>query len=212
MVEGNNRHINEIMNILLRNYPKSKTTLNLMRKNKNTFKILISCLLSLRTRDENTKKVSDKLFAVADTPQKLAVLPTTKIEKLIFSSGYYKKKARIIKGVSKELLKSFNGKVPDDKENLLSLKGVGPKTANIVLSFAFDKIVLPIDIHCHRIPNRIGWIKTKTPEQTEEQIGGLLPRGYWKEFNSVFVQFGREICQPVSPRCSECPIDRKSVV
>ena len=196
------------MRALSKKYSSSRTTLNLMRKNPDAFKILISCLLSLRTKDENTEKVSKKLFAVADTPEKISKLPTAKLEKLIFSSGHYKKKARTLKEVSNELIKRFNSKVPSTKEKLLSIKGIGPKTANIVLAFAFGKNVLPIDTHCHRIPNRLGWVKTKTPEQTEKQLEKILPKRYWQEFNSIFVQFGKEICQPISPWCSKCSVEK----
>jgi len=165
-------------------------------------------LLSLRTQDKNTEKASKKLFIVADTPKKIIKLPIKKLEKLVYSSGHYKKKARTLKHVSSELIKRFNGKVPNDKEKLLSIKGVGPKTANIVLNFAFDKLVLPIDTHCHRIPNRLGWVKTKTPEKTEKELEKILPKKYWREFNGIFVLFGKTICQPVSPWCSKCPINK----
>ncbi len=197
------------MKILSKRYISTdKTTLNRMRKKPNAFKILISCLLSLRTRDENTEKVSKELFKVADTPKKISSLPVKKLEKLIYSSGHYKKKSKTLQHVSKELINRFNSKVPDEKAELLSIKGIGPKTANIVLAFAFNKAVLPIDTHCHRIPNRLGWIKTKTPEQTEKEIEKILPKKYWKNFNAIFVQFGRDICQPVSPWCSKCPINK----
>ncbi|MFH1585901.1 MAG: endonuclease III [archaeon] len=179
-----------------------------MRRKSDPFKILISCLLSLRTKDSNTEKVSAKLFAVVDTPMELIKIPMPKLEKLIFSSGHYKKKARTLKHVSGELIGRFNSKVPETREELLSIKGIGPKTANIVLAFAFGQCVLPIDTHCHRIPNRIGWVKTKTPEQTEAALEKILPRKYWNEFNAIFVQFGKEICQPVSPWCSKCPIKK----
>ena len=179
-----------------------------MRKKPNAFKILIACLLSLRTRDENTEKVSKALFAIADTPEKISKLPTKKLEKLIFSSGHYKKKAKTLKHVSKILIEKYQGKVPNKKEELLSIKGIGPKTANIVLAFAFEKNVLPIDTHCHRIPNRLGWVKTKTPEQTEKELIKILLKKYWKEFNGIFVLFGRTICQPISPWCSKCPIEK----
>ena len=185
-----------------------RTTLNRMRKKPDAFKILISCLLSLRARDENTEKVSAKLFAVADTPQEIVKISVKKLEKIIFSSGHYKKKARVLQSVSKDLIERFNSKVPNSKEDLLSIKGIGPKTANIVLAFAFGKSVLPIDTHCHRIPNRLGWVKTKTPEQTEKELEKILPKKYWKEFNAIFVQFGREICQPISPKCSQCEINK----
>ena len=213
---------------------KERTTLNRMRKNPNPYLILISCLLSLRARDENTEKVSRQLFAVANTPGEISKMPTRKLEKLIYSSGHYKKKARTLKHVSEILLKDYNGEVPKTKDELLSIKGIGPKTANIVLAFAFNKQVLPIDTHCHRIPNRLGWVKTATfvggnekksplsnsrkereknkglsrPERTEKELEKILPKKYWSEFNGIFVLFGRTICQPISPWCSKCPIKK----
>jgi endonuclease-3 len=201
--------INKIMQILEKHFSyKERTTLNKMRKNPDAFKILISCLLSLRARDENTEKVSKQLFKVADTPKEILKIPLKKLEKIIYSSGHYHKKARVLKSVSKEIIKRFNGKVPKTREELLSIKGIGPKTANIVLNFAFNQRVLPIDTHCHRIPNRLGWIKTKTPEKTEKALEKILPKKYWYEFNGIFVLFGRTICQPVSPFCSKCPINK----
>ncbi len=203
------KEIEKIITILKKYYPSNdKTTLNRMRRKPNAFKILISCLLSLRTQDKNTKKVSKKLFEIADTPRKLSEISIKKLEKLIFSSGHYKKKAKTLKHVSKELINKFNSKVPAKKEALLSIKGIGPKTANIVLAFAYGKEVLPIDTHCHRIPNRLGWVKTKTPEKTESELSKILPKKYWADFNAIFVQFGKEICQPISPWCSKCPINQ----
>ena len=184
-----------------------KTTLNRMRKKPNAFKILISCLLSLRTQDKNTEKASAKLYEVATTPKEISQLPIKKLEKLIFSSGHYKKKARILQSASKELINRFDSKVPNTREKLLSIKGIGPKTANIVLAFAFGKDVIPVDTHVHRIPNRLGWVKTKTPEQTEAELERVLPKKHWREFNAIFVQFGQTICQPISPWCSKCPIN-----
>jgi endonuclease-3 len=205
-----NKNINLVMKELVKHFDfKEKTTLNRMRKKPDAFKILISCLLSLRARDEATESVSEKLYAVADTPEKIAKLPMAKLEKLIFSSGHYRKKARVLKSVSKDLIKRFDSKVPDVKEDLMSIRGVGPKTANIVLAFAFGQEVLPIDIHYHRIPNRLGWIDTKTPEETEKELEKILPRKYWASFNGVFVLFGREVCQPVSPWCSKCPVRKQ---
>tara|TARA_B100001971_G_C18150441_1_gene515519 strand:- start:49 stop:681 length:633 start_codon:yes stop_codon:yes gene_type:complete len=199
------------MNILAKHFDyKERTTLNRMRKKKkpNAFKILISCLLSLRARDESTEKTSKKLFAVAKTPQTIAKLPIKQLEKLIYSSGHYKKKARTLKHVSKVLIEKYKGKVPDNKQELLSIKGIGPKTANIVLCFAYGQCVLPIDTHCHRIPNRLGWVKTKTPEKTEIELEKIIPKKYWNEFNGIFVLFGKTICQPISPWCSKCPIGK----
>ncbi len=197
------------METLKQVYPThTKTTLNRMRDKPDAFRILISCLLSLRTQDKNTEIASNNLFAVADTPEEILKLPVKKLEKLIFSSGHYKKKARTLKHVSEIILKDYNGKVPDRREELESIKGIGPKTANIVLAFAFGKNVLPIDTHCHRIPNRLGWVKTKTPVQTEIELGKILPEKYWADFNAIFVQFGKTICVPISPKCSECPISQ----
>ena len=203
------KKIEEIMKNLAKYYNyRERTTLNRMRKNPNPYKVLIACLLSLRARDENTEKVSKALFKVADTPKKMVKLSIPQLEKLVYSSGHYKKKARVIKHVSQELLKLHKGVVPDKKEELLAIKGIGPKTANIVLAFAYGQEVLPIDIHCHRIPNRLGWIKTKTPEQTEKELEKILPKKYWPEFNAIFVLFGQTICQPISPWCSKCPVNQ----
>ena len=197
------------MNTLTKHFDyKERTTLNRMRKKPDAFKILISCLLSLRARDENTEKVSKKLFAVADSPKEIVRLPLKKLEKIIFSSGHYKKKARVLQDVSKVLIEKYNGEVPNNKEELLSIKGIGPKTANIVLAFAFGELVLPIDTHCHRIPNRLGWVETKNAEKTEIELEKILPKKYWREFNGIFVLFGKTICQLISPWCSKCPVER----
>jgi len=203
-------NITKIMKILEKHFNyKDRTTLNRMRRPKpNAFKILIACLLSLRAKDETTSKISKNLFKIASTPKQIAKIPVKKLEKIIFSTGHYKKKAQTLKHVSNELIKRFHGKVPNNKQDLLSIKGIGPKTANIVLNFAFNKPVIPVDTHCHKIPNRIGWFKTKTPEQTEKQLEKILPTKYWKEFNGIFVLFGRSICLPVSPFCSKCPIEK----
>ena len=185
-----------------------RTTLNRMRKKPDPFKILISCLLSLRARDENTEVVSKKLFSVADTPEKISKLSTEKLEKLIFSSGHYRKKAKTLKHVSEVLIEEFNSKVPRTKEELLSIKGIGPKTANIVLAFAFGENVIPVDVHVHVVANRLGWVKTKTPEKTEKQLYEVLPKQYWKELNALFVMFGKKVCITISPWCSKCPVSK----
>ena len=199
-------NISRTMRILGKKYPRSTTTLNTMRGEASAFEILVSCLLSLRARDEVTDVVSRDLFAVANTPEGIVKLPMVKLKKIIFRSGHLNKKAEVLKSVSKDLIERFGSEVPESYDELISIKGIGPKTANIVLAFAFGQLVLPIDIHCHRIPNRMGWIMTKTPEETERELMKILPRKYWKEFNSAFVQFGRETCLPVSPWCSKCPV------
>lgn len=176
---------------------------------KDPFTTLISCLLSLRTKDEVTAKASIRLLKKYNTPEKILKLSNKQIEKLIYPVGFYRIKAKRIREICKVLIEKYKGKVPNDFNELIKLKGVGPKTANIVMTYGhFKKGYLPIDTHCHRIPNRIGWIKTKTPEQTEEDLKKILPKRYWHDFNELFVQFGQHICLPVSPWCSRCPISK----
>jgi endonuclease-3 len=207
MKTNQNKDIVNAVKILAKKYNAiDKTTLNRMRTKPDPYKILISCLLSLRAKDETTEKISEELYKIVETPQKMLEIPTEQLEKIIFSTGHYRKKAQTLKHVSKELIEKFSGDVPKTREELMSIKGIGPKTANIVLAFAFNQPVIPVDTHVHRIPNRIGWIQTKTPEQTEQELMKILPKEYWADFNAVFVQFGRDICQPVSPWCSKCPI------
>ena len=179
-----------------------------MRTKPDAFKILISCLLSLRARDENTEKVSRQLFEVANTPEQIVKIPLKKLEKLIYSSGHYKKKSQVLKHVSNELINRFHSKVPDKKEELLSIKGIGPKTANIVLAFAYNQQVIPVDVHVHVIANRLGWVKANTPEKTEKDLEKVLPKEYWADVNAILVQFGRETCVTLSPKCSICPINK----
>jgi endonuclease-3 len=178
-----------------------------MGRNENDpFKILISTILSLRTKDQITAQASDRLFKVADTPEKILKLSEKEIVKLIYPVGFYRNKAKIIKEISKILVEKFNSKVPDDLETLLSFKGVGRKTANLVLSEGFGKPAICVDVHVHRISNRIGLVKTKSPEETEFKLMEILPKRYWKDINFVLVAFGQTICKPVKPKCKKCPI------
>ena len=173
------------------------------------FTVLISCILSLRTKDEVTEKAAARLLKKHNTPEKILQLSEKQIQKLIYPVGFYKTKAKRIKEISKALINEYNSKVPEDFKELLKLKGVGRKTANIVMTYGHKKQgYLAIDTHCHRIPNRLGWIKTKTPEETEKQLKKTLPKKYWMEFNHLFVKFGQTICVPVSPFCSKCPIEK----
>jgi len=173
------------------------------------FTTLVSCILSLRTKDEVTEQASIRLLKEYNTPEKIVNLSEKQIESLIYPVGFYKTKAERIKDISKTLIGNYNGKVPDDFDELLKLKGVGRKTANIVMVYGHKKQdYIPIDTHCHRIPNRLGWINTKTPEQTEEELKKILPKKYWDDFNHLFVKFGQTICVPISPFCSKCPIKK----
>jgi len=170
------------------------------------FKVLISCILSLRTQDKVTGEASRRLFNLAQTPEALSKLPVTKIEKTIYPVGFYRVKARNIKQISREIIAKHRGEVPDTIEELLTLKGVGRKTANLVVTLGHGKDGICVDTHVHRIPNRWGLIRTKTPHQTEFTLREILPVRYWKELNSHLVAFGQGICKPISPLCSQCKI------
>lgn len=199
-------NIEETIKILEKKYNYTeRTTLNRMRGT-SAFKILIACLLSLRARDETTDKISEELFKIADTPEKIANMETKKLEKIIFSSGHFHKKAIALKSVSRELIERFGGEVPRAREELISIKHIGPKTANIVLNFAFGECVIPVDVNVHRIANRLGWVSAKTAEKTEGELVKIIPKKYWMELNGIFILHGRTICVPISPKCSICPV------
>lgn len=174
---------------------------------RNAFQVLVSCIISLRTRDEVTAAASRRLFSAAPDPYSLMKLPVNRIERLIYPAGFYKTKARRLKEIARIIHEDFNDAVPETLEELVKLKGVGRKTANIVLVYGHGKRYhIPVDTHVHRIPNRLGWISTKKPEQTEAELMKIIPRRYWRDFNDLFVQFGQNICRPVGPKCHVCPI------
>ncbi len=174
---------------------------------KDPFKVLISCLLSLRTKDAVTSKASKSLFEIADTPTKILKLDIKKIEKLIYPVGFYRTKAKRIKEICKVLIKKYNGKVPKDFDELKKLRGVGSKTAAITMVYGHkSKDFIPVDIHVHIIANRLGWIKTKTPEQTMKELMKVLPKKHWYTINNLFVTFGQKVCITNSPKCSNCPV------
>ena len=173
---------------------------------RDPFRVLIACLLSLRTKDETTGPASARLFALADTPEAMLRLRPRQIERAIFPVGFYRTKARVIQGVCRDLLERFEGKVPSDIDALLTLKGVGRKTANLVVTQGFAKPGICVDTHVHRISNRLGYVKTRDPGETEEALRAKLPRRYWIGYNDLLVTFGQNVCLPVSPRCSTCPV------
>jgi endonuclease-3 len=168
--------------------------------------VLISCLLSLRTKDETTLPASERLFALAQTPEGMLELSFRDIERAIYPVGFYHTKARRILDISRSLITHFKGKVPDTLEALLSLNGVGPKTANLVLVEGFGKPGICVDTHVHRITNRFGYVRTRTPEQTEAALRAKLPQVFWKDINWILVLWGQNVCRPVSPKCSICPV------
>ncbi len=174
---------------------------------KNPFKILIATVLSLRTKDEVTAEAAKRLFAAADTPEKILNLTEEKIASLIYPVGFYRRKAKSIKEICRMLIEDYDGKVPDEIEELLKLPGVGRKTANLVITLGFDKYGICVDTHVHRIMNRFGYVKTKSPEETEEELRRKLPLEFWKEINDLLVALGQHICHPISPRCSQCPVE-----
>jgi endonuclease-3 len=177
-------------------------------KSRDPFRVLISCLISLRTKDEVTGAASRRLFAKAGTPAKMLRLREREIAKLIFPAGFYRTKAQRIREISQTLVNRYKGRVPDTEEGLLQLNGVGRKTANLVLTVAYGKPGICVDSHVHRLSNRLGWVKTKTPEQTELALRKILPKRYWIPLNDWLVTFGQNICQPVSPWCSKCPLQK----
>ena len=168
------------------------------------FKILISTILSLRTKDKTTEEASHRLFHLADTPEKMLTLNLKQIEKAIYPVGFYHRKANNILAISQALIDEFKGKVPDTLDQLLSLKGVGRKTANLVITVGYKKHGICVDTHVHRISNRWGLVQTKTPNETETELRKILPKKYWIGFNDILVAYGQNLCVPVSPFCSIC--------
>jgi endonuclease-3 len=170
------------------------------------FLILVSCLLSLRSKDSATIHICRKLFEQAQTPQQILRIKIEKLEKILFTLGFYRNKAQVLHHVSRQLLNRFNGKVPCNQADLMSIKGIGSKTANLVLGIACNIPAICVDIHVHRISNRLGLVKTRTPEKTEEALKRVLPETYWIIWNTLLVVWGQNVCVPISPYCSRCAI------
>ena len=168
------------------------------------FLVLISTILSQRTRDEMTERASRDLFAKYETPQAIASADVVDLERRIRPVGFYRQKARQIQKVSAALLERYNGAVPRTYDELIELPQVGPKTANCVLVYGFGEPRIPTDTHVHRVSNRLGLVRTKTPEQTERRLMKTVPREYWLHINELFIRFGKDLCRPIGPRCPEC--------
>jgi len=175
---------------------------------RDPFMILISTLLSLRTKDEVTAVATQRLFELASTPEEMLKISLAKIAKTIYPVGFYRVKAKNIHHACQELIERFDSRVPDNLDDLLSIKGVGRKTANLVVSLAYGKDAICVDTHVHRISNRLGYVKTKTPDETEFALRKKLPRRHWIIYNTIMVAFGRKTCKPVSPLCSQCPVNK----
>ena len=204
------REIHHAIRILRRAVPHWQTPIVTVvaESSENPFLVLISCILSLRTQDATTAQATRRLFALAKTPETMARLPTRKIEKAIYPVGFYHTKAKNIRGICNTLLKKYSSKVPDEIDELLKLKGVGRKTANLVVTLGYRKPGICVDTHVHRISNRWGYVRTKNPLATEFALRAKLPRQYWLEYNDLLVTFGQHLCRPVSPMCSRCSVKR----
>ena len=174
--------------------------------NRDPFRILVSCLLSLRTKDKTTREASTRLFALAHRPATMLTLPLRKIERAIYPVGFYRTKAKSIHAICRRLLENYGGRVPDSIEELVTLSGVGRKTANLVVTVGYGKPGICVDIHVHRISNRWGYVRTRTPEETEQALRRKLPASHWMTFNDLLVPYGQNLCQPVSPFCSKCKL------
>jgi endonuclease-3 len=176
-------------------------------QHRDPFRTLISCILSLRTKDATTATASIRLFARAHTPDAMLALTPKTVERLIYPVGFYRTKARVIRGICRDLIEKFDGRVPDEIDALLTLKGVGRKTANLVVTEAYAKPGICVDTHVHRISNRWGLVRTTTPDKTEIALRAVLPSRHWQEYNGILVAFGQTICHPTSPWCSRCKIE-----
>lgn len=191
--------VEKVLRVLHSLYDKNKKS-----EVREPFHVLVSTVLSHRTKDETTDAATERVLSRCDTPEKLVRVPLSEIEDLIRPVGFYRVKAKRLKQISSILLEKFGGRVPDRIEELLSLPGVGRKTANCVLVFAYNKPALPVDTHVHRISNRLGLVNTRDPYKTEFELTGIIPMDEMGFFNSFMVKFGKEICKPIRPRCDEC--------
>ena len=199
--------IDDIVTILKRENKKYIVPIvTIVSMTKSPFMVLISCLLSLRTKDKVTAEASNRLFKLADNPEKMLGLSIKSIEKAIYPVGFYKTKAKRIKEICRVLLDDYEGVVPNEIDELLKLNGVGRKTANLTVTLGYGKLGICVDTHVHRISNRLGLVKTKTPEQTEFALRKKLPQKHWLIYNDLLVTYGQNLCVPISPWCSKCKI------
>ena len=180
---------------------------DMTRRTRDPFKVLIATVLSLRTKDDVTALASKRLFASVSTAEQMIKLPAEKIAGLIYPVGFYRTKAKNILDICRSIINDYNGRVPDDLDELLKLRGVGRKTANLVVTLGYGKPGICVDTHVHRISNRFGYVKTKNAEQTEFALRKKLPSEYWIIYNDLLVAFGQNLCKPLSPLCSKCPLN-----
>jgi endonuclease-3 len=199
--------ISEVMEVMQGHYDtERRTTLNRMRKKPDPFKVLIGCLVSINIKDEVTDAILEELFTEVTSFEDIIKMRKSKLEKILYNARYRKVKAARLKEVSRDILKRFGGEVPRDREGLLTLKGVGPKTCNLVLNFAFGKKVIPVDSNTIRISNRLGWIESKKADDVERLLVEELEDEFIQEANAIFMLHGKHTCVSVSPHCSKCPV------
>jgi len=196
----------KILQSATRNMIEPAATSIIKQYGRDPFLVLISCILSLRTKDAVSLAASQRLFEHGKTPQEILSLSSQTIQKLIFPTGFYRQKTKQIQALCAILLEKYQGRVPHTEEELMKLPGVGPKTTALTLSMGFDVPAICVDTHVHRVSNRLGLVATKTVLETEQQLKELLPKKYWSEFNSLIVMWGQNICVPISPKCSICPL------
>jgi len=203
-------NIDYVFKILQKAYAVSKAPSVTLVSNttKNPYNVLTATIISLRTKDEVTLKASSRLFEIAKSFDDLHKLDEKTIMKTIYPAGFYRTKAKNLKKIASIIIEELNGKIPDNIDALLKLPGVGRKTANLVVSLGFNKPGLCVDTHVHRITNRFGWVKTKTPDDTEFALREFLPQKYWKQINDYLVSYGQTICKPISPLCSKCDLNK----
>ena len=194
-----------ISNIKNANLPQTEFV-KMMEEFHDPFKVLICCILSLRTNDKTTYPCSLRMLELGTEPKDFLTVDEETLAKAIYPVGFYKNKARQILDISKEIFEKYKGKVPDSIEELVKFKGVGRKTANLVMAKGFDEPAICVDVHVHRISNRLGWVKTSIPDETEMELRKLLPKKYWLDINTILVTFGQNICKPQRPLCDKCPI------
>ena len=198
--------IDKIVSLLKDAKQPQSEFVKLMDSFKNPYLVLIACILSLRTNDKTTYPATLRMLELAKTPKEMKNVSVEDLSKAIYPVGFYENKANQIIELSKTIDEELNGQVPDEIEDLIKFKGVGRKTANLVLSLGFNKPAICVDVHVHRIFNRLGYIKTKTPEETEFALREKLPQKYWIDINTLLVTHGQNVCKPVKPKCLECPI------
>lgn len=194
--------INGIKNV---NLPQTEFV-KMMEEFQDPFKVLICCILSLRTNDKTTYPCSLRMLKLGKEPKDFLNIDVDTLAQAIYPVGFYKNKAQQILDISKELVEKYNSKVPKSIDELVKFKGVGRKTANLVMAKGFNTPAICVNVHVHRISNRLGWVKTKTPDETEMELRKLIPKKYWLDINTILVTFGQNLCKPQRPMCDKCPI------